>query len=42
VPKANSADIFGTRAYLKNDYLKRAVAAKVNLYGDSKEEALHR
>ena len=39
-PKANSADIFGTRAYLGSDYLKRAVAAKVNLYGNSKEEIL--
>ena len=41
MPKAKSADIFGTRAYLKNDYLKRAVAAKVDLYGNSKEEALY-
>jgi len=41
VPKANSADIFGTRTYLQNDYLKRAVAAKVDLYGNSKEEALY-
>ena len=36
-----SADIFGSRAYLKNEYLKRAVAAKVGLYGNSKEEALY-
>jgi hypothetical protein len=41
VPKANAADIFGTRAYLQNDYLKRAVAAKVDLRGNSKEEALY-
>ena len=41
VPRAKSADIFGTRAYLNNDYLKRAVAAKVDLYGNSKEEALY-
>lgn len=31
VPKASSADIFGTRAFLAGDYLKRAVAAKVGL-----------
>lgn len=41
VPKAKSVDIFGSRAYLKSDYLKRAVAAKVGLYGNSKEEALY-
>ena len=40
-PKAKRADLFGTRASLKNDYLKRAVAAKVNLYGNSKEESLY-
>ena len=41
VPKAKRADLFGTRAFLKNDYLKRAVAAKLNLYGNSKEESLY-
>jgi len=41
VPKASSADIFGTRTFLDGDYLKRAVAAKVGLYGNSKEEAFY-
>jgi len=36
-----AADCFGTRAYLQNDYLKRAIAAKLGLYGNSKEEALY-
>jgi hypothetical protein len=36
-----AADCFGTREYLKNDYLKRAIAAKMGLYGNSKEEALY-
>ena len=35
------ADCFGTREYLKNDYMKRAVGAKLGLYGNSKEEALY-
>ena len=29
------------REYLQNDYMKRAVAAKVGLYGNSREEALY-
>ncbi len=36
-----AADCFGTREYLKNDYMKRAIAAKMGLYGNSKEEALY-
>ena len=36
-----AADCFGTREYLKNDYMKRAVGAKLGLYGNSKEEALY-
>ena len=39
--EAKRADLFGTRAFLKNDHLKRAVGAKVNLYGNSKEESLY-
>ena len=35
-----SVDIFGTRKYLKNDHMKLAVAAKVRLHGNSKEETL--
>ncbi len=39
-PTFKSTEIYGTREYLKNDYLKRAVAAKVGLYGDSREEEM--
>ena len=39
--KTVAADCFGTREYLKNDYLKRAIAAKTGLYGNSREEALY-
>ncbi|MFC7053336.1 DUF1254 domain-containing protein [Hansschlegelia quercus] len=31
--------LFGTRAFLKNDYMKRAVGAAKGLYGNSLEEA---
>lgn len=34
-----SNGLFGTRAYLKNDYLKRSVAAAMGLFGNSIEEA---
>jgi hypothetical protein len=37
----SSADDFGTREFLKNDYLARAVGAQVGIYGNSKEEALY-
>jgi hypothetical protein len=36
-----SADLFGTRAYLKNNYLYRMVGAVDGIYGNSKEEALY-
>ncbi|MFB9054224.1 DUF1254 domain-containing protein [Formosa undariae] len=36
-----SGDLFGTRAYLKNDYLKRMAAAVLGIYGNSKEEAMY-
>jgi hypothetical protein len=39
--KKTSADGFGTRAYLKNDYLQRMSAAVLGIYGNSKEEALY-
>ncbi len=35
------AEVIGTREYLKSDYLKRAVAAKVGHYSNAKEEALY-
>ncbi len=36
-----SADLFGTREYLKNDYLVRATGAQLGIMGNSKEEALY-
>ncbi len=36
-----SADMFGTRAYLKNNYLARATGAQAGILGNSKEEALY-
>jgi hypothetical protein len=37
----DSGDMFGTREYLENNYLFRMGAAKVGLYGNSREEALY-
>ncbi|MCK1715176.1 MULTISPECIES: DUF1254 domain-containing protein [unclassified Bradyrhizobium] len=39
--KLNSGDVFGTRAYLKGDYLYRMGAAVLGIYGNSKQEALY-
>jgi hypothetical protein len=39
--KISSADIFGTRAFLNKDYMKRMVAAVLGIYGNSKEEAIY-
>src|ERR1700732_3853957 len=39
--KLNSGDVFGTREYLKNNYLYRMGAAVLGIYGNSKEEALY-
>ena len=39
--KKGSADVFGTREYLQNNYLYRMAAAVLGLYGNSKEEALY-
>ena len=36
-----SADVFGTRVYLKNNYLYRMAAAVIGIYGNSKEEAMY-
>lgn len=35
----SSDDLFGTRAYLRDDYVARAVGAQRGIYGNSKEEA---
>jgi len=39
--KAKSSDLFGTRDYLKNDYLKRMAGAVLGIYGNSKDEAIY-
>ena len=36
-----TADLFGTREYLKNDYLARATGAQAGIFGNSKEEAFY-
>jgi len=37
----NANNIFGTREFLNNNYLNRALAAQVGIYGNSKEEAVY-
>ena len=37
----NSQDLFGTRAFLKNDYVRRAAGTQVGIGANSKEEALY-
>ena len=39
--KVNSGDVFGTRAFLKNNYLYRMIAAALGIYGNSKQEAMY-
>ena len=39
--KVTSGDVFGTRAYLKNNYLYRMGAAVLGIWGNSKQEALY-
>lgn len=39
--KEASGDSFGTRAFLKNNYMKRLSAAVLGIYGNSKEEAMY-
>jgi len=39
--KLSSGDVFGTREYLKNNYLYRMGAAVLGIYGNSKHEALY-
>ena len=39
--KSSSADAFGTREFLKNNYLERMSAAVLGIYGNSKEEAIY-
>ncbi|RFU49252.1 DUF1254 domain-containing protein [Paraburkholderia sp. DHOC27] len=37
----SSYDLFGTRENLHDDYMKRAVAAAMGIYGNTKEEAVY-
>ena len=39
--EVTSGDVFGTRAYLKNNYLYRMAAAVLGIYGNSKQEAIY-
>lgn len=39
--KVTSGELFGTREYLKNNYLYRMAAAKLGIYGNSKQEAMY-
>jgi hypothetical protein len=39
--EVTSGDIFGTRGYLKNNYLYRMAAAALGIYGNSKIEAMY-
>jgi hypothetical protein len=39
--EVTSGDAFGTREYLKNNYLYRLAAAVIGIYGLSKEEAIY-
>jgi hypothetical protein len=39
--EVTSGDMFGTREYLKNNYLYRMAAAVLGIYGNSKQEAMY-
>lgn len=39
--KVTSGDVFGTRAYLKNNYMFRMTGAVLGIYGNSKDEAIY-
>jgi hypothetical protein len=39
--KVTSGDLFGTREFLKNNYLYRMTAAALGIYGNSKQEAMY-
>jgi hypothetical protein len=41
VGKVTSGDMFGTREFLKNNYLYRMAAAILGIYGNSKQEAMY-
>ena len=39
--RKSSADGFGTRQFLKNDYMSRMASAALGIYGNSKDEAIY-
>ncbi|MHC0442830.1 DUF1254 domain-containing protein [Flavobacterium sp. 3-210] len=39
--EASPSDGYGTRAFLKNNYLYRMIAAALGIYGNTKEEAMY-
>jgi hypothetical protein len=39
--KVTSGDVFGTRQYMKNNYLYRMGAAALGIYGNSREDAIY-
>ncbi|MFG1428897.1 DUF1254 domain-containing protein [Xanthobacter sp. VTT E-85242] len=39
--KVAAGELVGTRAYLKNDYLRRMAATVIGIYGNSKQEAMY-
>ena len=39
--KTDVGDGFGTRAYLKSNYIDRMASAVLGIYGNSKEEAMY-
>jgi hypothetical protein len=39
--EVTSGDVFGTREYLKNNYLFRTLGAVLGIYGNTKEEAMY-
>jgi len=39
--EVTAGDVFGTREYLKNNYLYRMAAAVLGIFGNSKEEAMY-
>src|SRR5438477_1087273 len=39
--KVTSGDVFGSREYLKNNYLYRMAGAVLGIYGNSKQEAMY-
>ena len=39
--KVTMSDVFGTRAFLKNNYLYRMAGAKLGIGGNAKQEAMY-